>query len=68
MQCPECGNDMAYVDYYGRMQYTEHYYRYPRSWIEKIGDIYKCTNDNCDYFQEYFHTNAVGDMEYGYPC
>lgn len=39
MECPYCGAELVWNDYYGKMQYAEH------SWIEKTGDIYKCPNN-----------------------
>jgi len=44
MECPYCGADLVCDDYYGKTVYAEHYYIYPRSWIEKTGDIYHCPN------------------------
>lgn len=50
MECPYCGTELIWHDYYGKRQYAEHYYIYPQSWIEKQGDIYKCPNS--DYFED----------------
>jgi hypothetical protein len=44
MECPYCGAELIWHDYYGKMKYADHYYLYPQSWIEKEGDIYKCPN------------------------
>jgi len=41
--------DAIYI-HYGKTKYADHYYLYPRSWIEKEGDIYKCPN--CEGFEE----------------
>jgi hypothetical protein len=46
MECPCCGAELEYCDYYGKKKYAEHYWLYPRSWIEKTGDIYKCPNSD----------------------
>lgn len=44
MECPECGDELSYHDTYGKTQYADHYYIYPRSWIKRTGDIYHCPN------------------------
>lgn len=44
MDCPYCGTELKYHDYYGQKIRTEHYYIHHQSWIEKTGDIYKCPN------------------------
>lgn len=50
MECPHCGAELECIDYYGKTKYVDHYYLYPRSWIEKEGDIFKCPNS--DYFED----------------
>jgi len=42
MECPYCGKELEIIDYYGKMQYSEHYWIYPHSWIEKEGEIFQC--------------------------
>lgn len=49
LECPYCGAELDCTDYYGHIQYANHYYEYPQSWIEKEGDIYKCPN--CEGFE-----------------
>jgi hypothetical protein len=44
MECPYCGAELRYQDYYGKRQFADHYYLYPQSWIEKEGYIYQCPN------------------------
>jgi hypothetical protein len=68
MRCPECEYDLAWVDYYGKIEHSEHYWIHPRSWIEKVGDIFKCKNENCEYFDEYFYTDNGGSLNEGHPC
>lgn len=44
MECPYCGAELEYEDYYGHYQHANHYWEYPQSWIEKEGEIYHCPN------------------------
>jgi hypoxanthine phosphoribosyltransferase len=68
MECPYCGSDLKWHDYYGKKQYADHYYIYPQSWIEKTGDIYKCNNEECESYEQDFYTDKQGDLHEGYPC
>jgi len=70
MECPYCGNELIWNDYFGHMQYAQHYYEYPQSWIKHEGDIYKCENENCESenFNYYFYTDPNGNLKEGYPC
>lgn len=60
MECPYCGAELKLVDYYGKRKFADHYYEYPRSWIDKVGDIYNCPNsdgfDDLDEAQSYQET------------
>lgn len=70
MICPYCGNELELHDYYGKVQYAEHYYSYPRSYIKKTGDIYKCLNEECEseVFNYLFYTDSNDNLHEGYPC
>lgn len=70
MQCPYCGEELRCIDYYGHTKYSEHYWIYPHSWIEKEGDIYQCQNEECDsqVFNGHFYDRCDGDLREGYPC
>jgi hypothetical protein len=63
MKCPCCGAELRCIDYYGKTKYADHYYLYPRSWIEKEGDIFQC--QNC---YGHFYTDSNGNLHEGYPC
>lgn len=60
MNCPECDTQLICADIYG-------FYKGRGHW-DKNGDIYKCQNEDCDYFDEYFYTDKLGGIRYGYPC
>lgn len=61
MNCPHCEQEMNYQDYYGL--------GIPgRNDFKKIGDIYKCQNEECEVFDTHFHTNNSGGLREGYPC
>jgi hypothetical protein len=71
MECPYCGNELIWNDYFGKIKHSEHYWLYPQSWIEKRGDIYKCENEDCDsgVFNSFFYTYGNNDeLKEGYPC
>ena len=61
MNCPICGEELAYSDYFGRIAAHQD--------GKKCGDIYKCTNEECDGYEQTFYT-CVGSNEVheGYPC
>lgn len=65
MTCPECYEDMAWVDYYGTRR-KDHYWT--ESYIEKVGDIWRCNNEEGDCCDEYFYTDKNGKLHRGYPC
>ena len=67
--CPNCGEELKYYDYFGKVKHADHYYLHPQSWIEKTGEIFKCINENCDSFDEYFYSyNNDNIVHSGYPC
>lgn len=68
-ECPHCGQELVYHDYFGKVKYADHYYLYPQSWIEKTGEIFKCKNEDCEAFDEHFYAyDADGVLHEGYPC
>ena len=70
MECPYCGEELRWIDYYGRTRSSEHYWIYPHSWIEKEGDIYQCQNEECEsqVFNGHFYDHCDGGLREGYPC
>lgn len=69
MNCPYCGEELEYNDYFGSIKYADHYYLYPQSWIEKKGEIFKCINENCSDYDSYFYVYLNSDIIHkGYPC
>ncbi|MFQ3543532.1 hypothetical protein Q7A53_05550 [Halobacillus rhizosphaerae] len=70
MECPCCESELAYEDWYYTGNYSAYEKGYEDSGFKKLGDIYKCSNEECDYFEEYFHTRNNDDSQLfeGYPC
>jgi hypothetical protein len=70
MECPYCGEELTYHDYYGKIKHADHYYIYPQTWIERTGDIYKCPNEECEseVFNYLFYTDKHENLHEGYPC
>lgn len=70
MECPYCNKELNCVDYYGYTRYSEHYWIYPHSWIEKEGDIFQCDNEECQSqcFSGYFYDKNDEYLIEGYPC
>jgi hypothetical protein len=60
MECPYCGLELIFEDYYGR-GLSEHAF-------EKLGDIYRCNNEDCESYREYFYTDSNDELHEGYPC
>lgn len=61
--CPHCGHELAYHDYFGKS--------IGRGYIgiEKRGEIYKCADEACEAFDEHFWAlNSDGVLHEGYPC
>lgn len=83
MECPYCGAELIYDDYYGTGR-QEYFYGtagngiYYPSTFKKLGDIYKCPNrdgfedsDECcesAEFNGFFYTDEREDLHEGYPC
>lgn len=75
MECPYCEKELIYQDYYytgrpegffGTVANGIHYKQ--SSDYKKLGDIYKCFNEECQRYQEHFYTDMHGDIHEGYPC
>ena len=61
MKCPYCGEELEYHDYYGN--------GIPgRNDFKKIGDIFKCENEECEAYEEHFYTDRNDELCEGYPC
>ena len=62
MECPYCEQELNCVDYFGRVA------SHQDGHVE--GDIYKCGNEDCEMFDEHFHThrNNESEVHEGYPC
>ena len=61
-ECPDCGGDLKYDDYFGHRIGWNHFHNEPI--ISHEGDIYWC--EDC---QEWFHVLlSDGELRAGYPC
>lgn len=61
MECPLCGEELAYDDYFGRMASHQD--------GKVCGDIYKCVNEECECYQQTFYAyRSDGELREGYPC
>ena len=67
MECPECEEELQYVDFYGRNLHLDSFGRV-KDGFEKEGDIFKCKNEHCTSYEEFFRTSYNGELRYGYPC
>lgn len=61
MNCPYCGKELKWDDYYGKNLRLD-YFGNPKSGFEKVGDIYRCDNEECEY-QGYFYTEYDSDLK-----
>ena len=74
MKCPECEEELNYHDYYYTGRPASFYgtagngIAYPESQFRKLGDIYKCANEECECFDEHFYTDEQENLHQGYPC
>jgi hypothetical protein len=77
MECPICNEELDCIDYFyqGRPErFTGTAgcgLHYPATKDYKvIGDIYKCNNEDCEGYQESYHTHRENpdDLHEGYPC
>lgn len=67
MNCPYCDEELRYHDWW----YTGNLAAYERGNggnFQKQGDIYKCLNEECEAYEEFFYTDRYGDLHNGYPC
>ena len=61
MECPYCETELSYHDYYGRLCAHQD--------GKKLGDIYKCENEDAECYGTHFHTRGESDeLHEGYPC
>lgn len=62
MECPICNKELTCIDYFGRIL------NHQDGHVE--GDIYQCQNEECEGYQEHYHThrNNPDDLHEGYPC
>jgi|688.fasta_scaffold466591_3 hypothetical protein len=67
MECPYCGEELNYDYFYGRNLRLDSLGRVKEG-FQKVGDIYRCDNEECEY-QGFFHTHGNSDeLDEGYPC
>ena len=63
IECPYCGKELILYDWFGTQMFT--------SSLQKMGDIYKCENQECEsgIFNYYFYTYDENyGLHEGYPC
>ena len=62
MECESCNEKLEWHDWFGKnMKFN--------GGGDKTGDIYKCHNEECDYYNQAFHTrNSGGGLIEGMPC
>lgn len=67
MKCPNCTEELKHVDCYGEGNYAA-YEKYGYGW-KKLGDIWECDNEDCCMGNDnFYHTDAAGELYDGYPC
>lgn len=67
MYCPYCNVELMWDDVFGKNLRLDSWNRV-KPGFEKIGDIYRCGNEECEY-QGYFYMLESNDNLYeGYPC
>jgi hypothetical protein len=65
-ECPHCGSELLHWDVYGRNLSLDNWGRV-REGFQKSGDIFKCTNEECDC--PIWHTRRDdGELYEGMPC
>ena len=75
MECPHCEYELTYHDTYFTGK-PERFYGtagngiyYPAtSNYKKLGDIFKCMNEDCEAFDQHFYTDSNDNLNEGYPC
>ena len=65
MECPYCGIELEYEDYFGRYLGNDNW--------DKKGEIYKCPNEECEseIFGNFFYiwmSDNNNRLYEGYPC
>lgn len=63
MNCPHCGEELSYIDKYGK-------YLGDNNWLN-VGEIYQCDNLDCEsgLFDFFFYTyEGIEGLLEGYPC
>ena len=74
MNCPQCDYELEYHDYYFVGRPARYYGNasngiyYPSTNYKKRGDIFKCNNENCEMFEQFFYTDERECLHEGYPC
>lgn len=67
MRCPYCGQELLWDEPFGKNLRLD-YFGNIKPGFEKIGDVYRCDNEQCEY-QGFFHTYWDNDILHeGYPC
>jgi len=73
--CPCCEQELLYVDYYYIGKPSSFYgtagngIYYPQtSNYKKLGDIFKCNNEECEAYENHFYTDEQNNLYEGYPC
>ncbi len=67
MECLYCQQELTCEDFYGKNLRLDNLGKIKEGFI-KTGDIYRCQNEECDYFDEHFYTDSQGNLHEGYPC
>lgn len=68
MECPYCDEELHCEDYYYTGNLSAYEKGYNNSGFQKLGDIYKCDNEECEMYQESFYTDLQDNLHEGYPC
>jgi hypothetical protein len=71
MICPYCEYELEYHDYYFKGNYEAYNKGHSNSGFKKLGDIYRCPNEDCEsqVFNGHFHTRGDNDeLIEGHPC
>lgn len=61
MECPYCEMELTIWDYYGLGIPGREDFR-------KIGDIFKCQNEECEACDSTFYTDEREELYEGFPC
>jgi len=70
-ECPYCKQELSYHDWFYTGNHAAYEKGYEGSGFKKLGDIYKCGNEDCDSqsFNYSFYTRIGSDeLLEGYPC